>query len=80
MVPAHRPAGFAGGAAHPPVYRWDRSKYLKPNNAGRRWDIAATGHSPFALATLKLTSGNPEVPPSSVGKNKSGRGISPRPL
>ena len=52
MVFPHRECGSAAGAAPIPVYRWDLTKSLKPNNAGDEGDKVATGRSPVALATL----------------------------
>jgi len=44
------PCGFAAEAALFPVYRWDLTKRLKPNDARSVKNRVATGHSPVAQA------------------------------
>jgi hypothetical protein len=52
MVLPHRQAGFARVPAPIPVYRWDFTKSLKPDHAGRVGDKVAAGTSPAAHAAL----------------------------
>jgi hypothetical protein len=55
MVFPHRECGCAAVAAPIPVYGWDLTKNLKPNDARRPGDKVTTGPSPVALAArIKL--------------------------
>ena len=55
MVPSHRPVGFADGAAHPPVYRWD---LLGISSSSRRLGVDVN---------KVMAGGTPANPTTSVG-------------